>query len=85
MEHGTLSPRQLEILTWSARGKTYWEIAQILGIGYDSVHAHTNTFKLKLNAVNITHAVARGYELGLIEFGTAEPRLIMAVTPTATP
>ena len=77
MEH--LSPRELEILTWSAKGKTYWEIARILGIAYSSVHSHINTYRAKLNAVNIAHAVARGYELGLIELGTAEPRVIMPV------
>jgi DNA-binding CsgD family transcriptional regulator len=79
-ERGTLSPRELEILTWSAKGKTYWEIARILGIAYSSVHSHINSLRLKLNAVNVTHAVARGYELGLIELHTAEPRVMMAMT-----
>jgi DNA-binding CsgD family transcriptional regulator len=79
MERGTLSPRELEILTWAAKGKTYWETAQILGIGYASVHSHVNSLRLKLNAVNMTHAVARGYELGLVELHTAEPRVMMAV------
>jgi LuxR family transcriptional regulator, transcriptional regulator of spore coat protein len=82
MERRTLSPRELEILTWAAKGKTYWEIARILGIAYASVHSHINSFRLKLNAVNTTHAVARGYELGLIELRTAEPRVMMAVTLT---
>jgi LuxR family transcriptional regulator of spore coat protein len=82
MERGTLSPRELEILTWAAKGKTYWEIARILGIAYASVHSHINSLRLKLNAVNTTHAVARGYELGLIELRTAEPRVMMAVTLT---
>jgi DNA-binding CsgD family transcriptional regulator len=61
MGHGTLSPRELEILTWAAKGKTYWETARILGIAYASVHSHVNSLRLKLNAVNTTHAVARGY------------------------
>jgi LuxR family transcriptional regulator of spore coat protein len=82
MERGTLSPRELEILTWAAKGKTYWEIARILGIAYASVHTHIDRIRLKLNAVNTTHAVARGYELGLIELCTAEPRIMMAVTLT---
>ena len=79
MEHGTLSPREVEVLTWAAKGKTYWETARILGIAYGSVHSHVNSLKLKLNAVNNTHAVARGYELGLIGLHTAEPRVMMAV------
>jgi LuxR family transcriptional regulator of spore coat protein len=82
MERGALSPRELEILTWAAKGKTYWETARILGIGYASVHSHVNSLRLKLNAVNTTHAVARGYELGLIALSTAEPRVMIAVTRT---
>jgi DNA-binding CsgD family transcriptional regulator len=79
MARGTLSPRQLEILTWAAKGKTYWETAAILSITYASVHSHINCLKLKMNAVNLTHAVARGYELGLIELHTAKPRVMVAV------
>jgi LuxR family transcriptional regulator, transcriptional regulator of spore coat protein len=82
MERGTLSPRELEILMWAAKGKTYWEVARILGIAYASVHSHINSLRLKLNAVNTTHAVARGYELGLIELHTAEPRIMMGRTLT---
>jgi DNA-binding CsgD family transcriptional regulator len=82
MERGTLSPRELEILTWAAKGKTYWETAQILGVSYSAIHTHINNLKLKLNAINVTHAVARGYEIGILELRTAEPRVMMAVTPT---
>jgi DNA-binding CsgD family transcriptional regulator len=38
MERETLSPRELEILTWAAKGKTSWETAAILGVAYASVH-----------------------------------------------
>jgi LuxR family transcriptional regulator of spore coat protein len=80
MERGMLSPRELEILIWAAKGKTYWETARILGIAYCSVHTHINSLRLKLNAVNTTHAVARGYELGLIGLRTAKPeRVLVAV------
>jgi DNA-binding CsgD family transcriptional regulator len=74
MARGTLSPRELETLTWAAKGKTYWETAQILGIGYSSVHTYVNSLKSKMNAVNVTHAVARGYELGILELHTAQSR-----------
>jgi DNA-binding CsgD family transcriptional regulator len=73
-----LSPRELETLTWAAKGKTYWETAQILGIKYSSIHSHINSLKLKMNAVNVAHAVALGYEIGVLELRTAEPRLMMA-------
>ena len=82
MEHGTLSPRQWEVLMWAAKGKTYWETGQILGITHGSIHSHISSLKMKLNAVNIAHAVARGYELGILELLTAEPRVMMAVTLT---
>ena len=72
----------MEVLTWAAKGKTYWETAAILGISYASVHSHINSLKSKMNAVNVAHAVARGYELGILELRTAEPRVMMAVTLT---
>jgi DNA-binding CsgD family transcriptional regulator len=82
MKRLTLSRRQLEVLTWAAKGKTYCETAAILGISYASVHSHMDSLKSKMNAVNVTHAVARDYELGLIELRTAQPRVMMAVTLT---
>ncbi len=82
MERGTLSPRELDALRWAAKGKTYWETAAILGVSYASVHTYINSLRLKMNAVNVTHAVARGYELGILELCTAEPRILMAVTLT---
>jgi DNA-binding CsgD family transcriptional regulator len=82
MERGTLSPRELDALTWAAKGKTYWETAAILGVSYASVHCYISSLKLKMNAVNVAHAVARGYELGILELRTAEPRVMMAVTLT---
>ncbi len=85
MERGTLSPRQLEILTWAAKGKTYWETGRILGITHASIHTHIDKLKSKMNAVNIAHAVALGYELGLIDLHTAEPRVMMAATLSPAP
>lgn len=80
-----LSPRELETLMWAARGKTYWETARILGIGYASVHSHVNSLKLKMNAVSMTHAVALAYELGILELRTAEPRPPMAASSAIVP
>jgi DNA-binding CsgD family transcriptional regulator len=79
MEHKTLSPRELETLTWAAKGKTYSETAQILGVSYASVHSYMNSLKLKMDVVNIAHAVALGYELGILELRTAAPRVMMAM------
>jgi DNA-binding CsgD family transcriptional regulator len=73
MNRGKLSPRELEALTWAAKGKTYWETSKIIGVSYPSVHNYIGSLKLKLNATNVTHAVALGYELGILELRTAEP------------
>lgn len=62
----SLSPRELEVITWAARGKTYWETAVILGIAYGSVKTYLDMAKAKLDAANVTHAVAKAYELGIL-------------------
>jgi DNA-binding CsgD family transcriptional regulator len=69
----TLSAREFEALTWAAKGKTYWETAAIIGVSYASVHGYVDSLKLKMGAANITHAVARGYELGILQ-GTRQPK-----------
>jgi DNA-binding CsgD family transcriptional regulator len=67
-----LSPRELEVLIWAAKGKTYAETGLILGISHASIHTYMKSMQLKLNATNITHAVAVGYELGIIKHNTVE-------------
>lgn len=63
-----LTPRELEILTWTSRGKTAWEISLILNISRRTVEFHiSNTFK-KLDAVNSPQAVAVAMDYGLLEF-----------------
>jgi DNA-binding CsgD family transcriptional regulator len=69
-----LSPRELEVLLWAARGKTYEETASIMNIKFSTVHIYMGKLKLKLNATNITHAVALSYENGIIE-----PNTVVAV------
>jgi DNA-binding CsgD family transcriptional regulator len=53
-----LSPREVEILTWSAQGKTRREISSILSISEDTVKDHLVHCCKKLNVSNKTHAVA---------------------------
>ncbi|MGV8936749.1 MAG: helix-turn-helix transcriptional regulator [Allorhizobium sp.] len=73
-EHGTrhpdapqLTPRELETLGWSAAGKSYWEIAVILGISERTVRFFMANTRRKLNAVSNTQAVARAVWQGLIQ------------------
>ncbi len=61
-----LTPREIEVLFWIAQGKTCSEIAAILGVRYDTARSHTDRVKTKLDAANIAHAVALGYELGIL-------------------
>ncbi len=51
-----LTPREIEIMTWTARGKTKWEISEVLSISESTVKTHIDNACLKLNASNKTHA-----------------------------
>ena len=62
-----LSPREREVLTWAARGKSAWETATILGITSRTVDKHIQTAFRKLGATNRTHAVAIALRERLIE------------------
>ena len=53
-----LTPREHEVLTWVAHGKSAWEIGEILAIAKRTVDEHAQTAFRKLGAVNRTHAVA---------------------------
>jgi DNA-binding CsgD family transcriptional regulator len=61
-----LSPRELEVLQWTAKGKTYTEISMIIGVSFGSVKTYLDSVRHKINAVNVAHAVAIGYEKRLL-------------------
>jgi DNA-binding CsgD family transcriptional regulator len=65
-----LSPREVEVLTWLAQGKSGPEIAIILGISTCTVRLHIQSTKRKLNAANIPHAVSQGFALGILHSTT---------------
>lgn len=54
----TLTSREVEVLTWVARGKSAWEIGEILDIAKRTVDEHAQTAVRKIGAVNRMHAVA---------------------------
>jgi DNA-binding CsgD family transcriptional regulator len=62
-----LSKREKEVLTWSKRGKSSWEISAILNISERTVNFHVNNIMQKLNAVSRIQAVAVAIERGLIK------------------
>ena len=53
-----LTPRELEVLTWTARGKTAWETSQILTLSEATVREYGNQACAKLGTNSKTHAVA---------------------------
>ncbi len=62
-----LNPRETEVLTWAARGKTSAEIAEIVDIAKRTVDFHADNAKAKLNAATRLHAVVKAASCGLIE------------------
>ena len=63
----TLSPREIEVLTWTARGKFASEIAAILHISKRTVYMHAGAAVKKLGARNQMHAVATAIRDRLID------------------
>jgi LuxR family transcriptional regulator, activator of conjugal transfer of Ti plasmids len=61
-----LSPRETQVLGWSAKGKSTSEISTLLAISQKSVEFHVEGAKRKLNVSNRTHAVAKAIMLGLL-------------------
>ena len=61
-----LSPREQEVLEWTACGKTSEEISCILGLSVSAVNFHVKNLLCKLQCCNKTAAVARAALLGLL-------------------
>jgi DNA-binding NarL/FixJ family response regulator len=62
-----LNDREVEVLTWVARGKTSAEIAQILGLTKRTVDFHTDNARNKLGAATRTEAAIKAAGGRLIE------------------
>ncbi|WP_035994165.1 LuxR family transcriptional regulator [Bradyrhizobium sp. WSM1253] len=54
-----LSPRELECLEWSSRGKSAWEIGNILGISRRTAAFHLDNARAKLGVRTLRQAVVR--------------------------
>jgi LuxR family transcriptional regulator len=61
-----LSLREIEVLRWSAEGKTADEIGTILGISTRTVTFHITSTLTKLGATNKTQAVTKAFLFGLL-------------------
>jgi LuxR family quorum-sensing system transcriptional regulator SolR len=54
-----LTRRELEVLRWSAEGKTAWEIGEILTMGVRTVRTHQTSIKAKYRVSTIVQAAVR--------------------------
>ncbi len=63
---GSLSMRELEVLRWSAQGKTAGDIATILNLSERTVNFHINSAVKKMGMANKTAAVVHAAQSGLL-------------------
>lgn len=62
-----LAKRELQALTWVARGKTSAQIAGILGLSKRTVDFHIDRARLKLGTDTRTEAVVKALSHGIIK------------------
>lgn len=65
-ERIALTERERETLAWAAAGKSYWEIATILGISERTVRFFMTNARRKLDVVSNAQAVAKAIWEGII-------------------
>lgn len=61
-----LSPKEVEVLSLVARGFSYGETANLLGISVHTVHSHVRNIYGKLSVSSKTEAVYEARQLGLL-------------------
>ena len=61
-----LSARECEVMTWTAAGKSAWEVSCILNISANTANKHISSATRKLDTVNKTQAVAEALRRGEI-------------------
>lgn len=65
--NSSLTPREREVLTWVAQGKTGREVGEILQIAKRTVDQHVETAVRKLGARNRLHAIAIALRESIID------------------
>lgn len=78
-----LTPREIEVLTWAAKGKSRWETSIIIDIKEDTVKTHLENARGKLNASNTTNAIAIAIVNGLI-YPVTDNQFVATVSESAT-
>ncbi len=61
-----LGPREIECLMWTARGKDYAAIAEILGLSGHTVRGYLKSARFKLECATLAQAVAKAVSLKII-------------------
>ena len=62
-----ISMRETDCLHWAARGKTNWEIGEILKISENTVRYHLKNAFSKLKTNSRSSAVSRAIQSGIID------------------
>ncbi|AEW94627.1 MULTISPECIES: helix-turn-helix transcriptional regulator [Streptomycetaceae] len=65
-----LTDHQLVVLRLLARGHTHTQIAGILGVRPETAGTIINGMRLSLGARTLPHAIALGYEFGILQPGS---------------
>jgi DNA-binding CsgD family transcriptional regulator len=79
--------RELEMLSWAARGLGNKEIALKLGVAVSTVAGHMESVNRKLDANGRAHAVFKALRMGWLDRDTAVPmpRVLVLVPKGAPP
>ena len=67
-EPPSLTMRQIECLSWTAQGKTAWEIGRILSISERTVRFHLGNAMTALDVISKHQAVLKAIALGLLRY-----------------
>ncbi len=62
-----LTPAQVRVLYWLAKGRTVKEITTLLSISRRTVAAHVSSAKLRIGAQSRDEAVALAVQAGLLD------------------
>ena len=65
-ERPSLTPREVEVLSWTLDGRTAWQVGQVLGISERTAVLHISNAMHKLGCPNKHQAVLKALRLGLI-------------------